>query len=102
MKLNKQYRRKRDYDDESLFFEDGVSDEEAIKAAIARNKAIIEAHRAKHAKDHGMMDCDGNAHITPERLTGGVASALKTKLCCEFWIRGIILLLIILIAELCR
>ena len=79
-----------------------ISDEEAIKRAIERNKMLIDMAKKRAAQEHGMMDGEGDPDLTPERLNAAYAGPMRTKICCEFWLYGILYALIVVICDIYR
>ena len=49
-----------------------------------------------------MMDGEGEPDLTPERLNAALAGPVRTRICCDFWIWGILYSLIIIIADIYR
>jgi len=79
-----------------------MTDEEAMAAAIKRNKEIMTRTKEIMAKRNNAMDDAGEPNVTAERMNGPAASAFKSKLCIEFWCKGFFYGLLILIADIYR
>lgn len=76
-----------------------ISDEEAMKRAIERNKELIAKAKQRAAKQHNLMEGD-EPHLTADRINAAFAAPFRKRLCCEFWVWGILYALFIIIAEL--
>lgn len=49
-----------------------------------------------------MMGHDGEPDITPAALQDAIASPMRTRICIEFWVFGVIYAIVITIAEIYR